>query len=442
MNALLDRIPPQNEDAEQSVLGAMLLDRDAIAVASEHLREDDFYRQAHGKIFASILKLYDRNEAVDLVTICDSLESTGELENVGGASYLSSLANSVPTSANIEHYARIVEQKSMLRRLIKACSEITRLAYNSGEAAGDVVDRAEQMMFEIGSSRQMRGYAPLYEVLKDAFEEIEHLYHHKGSVIGVPTGFRELDEMTSGLHPSELIILAARPSVGKTTLALNIAANASIKQQVPVVIFSLEMAREQLALRLLSSEAGIDGHRLRTGYLRDDDWPKLSRALGRLSEVEVYVDDSPSMNVMEMRARARRLKAERDIGLVIVDYMQLMYTSSRTENRQQEMSEISRSLKQLARELKCPIVALSQLSRAVEQRSDRRPMLSDLRESGAIEQDADLVAFIWQNPERDNDNVMDIIVAKQRNGPTGDLPLIFLRQYSRFVDPAWREEGE
>ncbi|MFO8060743.1 MAG: replicative DNA helicase [Bacillota bacterium] len=440
MSALLDRVPPQSEDAEQSVLGSMLLDRDAIALAAEMLRPEDFYRGAHGKIFAAMLKLYDRNEAVDLVTITEQMRSSGELEAVGGASYLSSLANSVPTSANIEYYARIVEQKSLLRQLIRACADITRLAYSAGDSSTDVVDRAEQLIFDIAQSRMTRNYAPLYDVLRDAFEEIENLYHNKGSVVGVPTGFKYLDEMTSGLHPSELVIVAARPSVGKTTLALNIASNAALRSNVPVAIFSLEMAREQLALRLLSCEAGIDGHRLRTGYLRDDDWPKLSRALGRLGEVEIYVDDTPSLSVMELRGRARRLKAERNVGLVIIDYMQLMYAAG-AENRQQEMSNISRSLKGLAREMKCPILALSQLSRAVEQRSDHRPQLSDLRESGAIEQDADLVAFIWNNPERDNDNVMDIIVAKQRNGPTGNVPLIFLRQYSRFVEPEWREDG-
>ncbi len=441
MNALLDRIPPQNEDAEQSVLGSMLLDRDAIALAAETLRPEDFYRGAHSKVFAAMLKLYDRNEAVDLVTITEQMSSTGELEAVGGASYLSSLANAVPTSANIEYYARIVEQKSLLRQLIRACADITRLAYSAGDSSTDVVDRAEQLIFEIAQSRMTRAYAPLYDVLKDAFEEIESLYHNKGSLVGVPTGFKQLDEMTSGLHPSELVIVAARPSVGKTTLALNMAANAALKHDVPVAIFSLEMAREQLALRLLSCEAGIDGHRLRTGYLRDDDWPKLSRALGRLGDVGIYVDDSPSLSAMELRGRARRLKAERDVGLVIIDYMQLMHAAGGAENRQQEMSNISRALKGLAREMKCPVLALSQLSRAVEQRSDRRPQLSDLRESGAIEQDADLVAFIWNNPERDNDNIMDIIVAKQRNGPTGTVPLIFLRQYSRFVEPEWREEG-
>ncbi len=439
MNALLDRVPPQSEDAEQSVLGSMLLDRDAIAVAAEVLRVDDFYRDSHKTIFEAVMKLYDRNEAADLVTLTNLLESIGQLEDVGGVSYLSSLANAVPTSANIEYYARIVEQKAVLRRLIKASAEITRLAYSAGDASGDVLDRAEQIIFDIARTRITRSYAPLNEVLKDAFEEIEKLYQNKGSIVGVPTGFKRFDELTSGLHPSELIIVAARPSVGKTTLAMNMAAGAAIKHQVPVAIFSLEMSREQLALRLLSSEAKIDGHRLRTGYLQESDWPKLSRALGRLGDVDFYIDDTPNMSIMELRGRARRLSAERNIGLVVIDYMQLMHTSTRTENRQQEMSEISRSLKQLARELKCPVLALSQLSRAVEQRSDRRPQLSDLRESGAIEQDADVVAFIWKNPERDNDNVLDIIVAKQRNGPTGDVPLIFMHKYSTFVEPTWRE---
>ncbi len=440
LDAMLDRVPPQNEDAEQSVLGSMLLDRDAIAVATETLREDDFYRDAHGTIFTVMLNLYDRNEAVDLVTVTSALEDRDELDEVGGASYISSLANSVPTSANVEYYARIVEEKSTLRRLIRASAEITKLAYTAGDESRDVLDRAEQIIYEIAQRRMRRSYAPLYEVLKDAFVEIEKLYNNKGAVVGVPTGFKSYDEMTSGLHPSELTIVAARPSVGKTTLAMNIAANAAIKNGVPVGVFSLEMSREQLAIRLLSSEAKIDGHRLRTGYLQESDWPKISRALGRLGDVELYVDDTPSMSIMELRGKARRLSAERNIGLVVVDYMQLIHTTTRLENRQQEMTEISRSLKQLARELKCPVVALSQLSRAVEQRSDRRPQLSDLRESGAIEQDADVVAFIWNNPERENDNVLDVILAKQRNGPTGDVPLIFLNKYSRFVEPTWRED--
>ncbi len=440
MSQPVDRVPPQNEDAEQSVLGSMLLDREAIVVAADILQGEDFYRESHEQIFEAILALYDRGEAVDLVTVTDKLEREGALDKVGGASEISSLANAVPSAANIEHYAHIVEQKSILRRLLRACSRITQMVYRAGDESEEILDRAEQMIFEIAQSRMGRDYATLKEVLKDAFEEIETLYHNKGSVVGVPTGFAKLDEMTSGLHKSEMIIIAARPSVGKTTLALNIAANAAVDHDVPVAVFSLEMARYQLAQRLLSSEAGIDGHRLRTGYLRDEDWPKLSRALGRLSEVEIYVDDTPNLSAMELRGRARRLKSERDIGMVIIDYLQLMHGADE-ENRQQEISTISRSLKQLARELQCPVVALSQLSRAVEQRSNHKPQLSDLRESGAIEQDADLVAFLWDNPERDNENVLDIIVAKQRNGPTGIIQLLFLQKYSRFVEPSWREEG-
>jgi len=441
MSQPVDRVPPQNEDAEKSVLGSMLLDREAIVVAADILQGEDFYREAHTQIFEAILTLYDRGEAVDLVTVTDMLEREGVLDKVGGASEISALANAVPSAANIEHYARIVEQKSTLRRLLRASSRITQMVYRAGDDSQEILDRAEQLIFEIAQSKMGREYATLKEVLKDAFEEIETLYHNKGSVVGVPTGFAELDEMTSGLHKSEMIIIAARPSVGKTTLALNIAANAAVDHDVPVAVFSLEMARHQLAQRLLSSEAGIDGHRLRTGYLRDEDWPKLSRALGRLSEVEIYVDDTPNLGAMELRGRARRLKSERDIGMVIIDYLQLMHGADE-ENRQQEISTISRSLKQLARELECPVVALSQLSRAVEQRSNHKPQLSDLRESGAIEQDADLVAFLWNNPERDNENVLDIIVAKQRNGPTGIIQLLFLQKYSRFVEPSWRREEE
>ncbi|MFW5897173.1 MAG: replicative DNA helicase, partial [Bacillota bacterium] len=412
--------------------------RDAIIAAAELLRPEDFYREAHRKIFEALLRLFDRGEAVDLVTVTEELGRHESLDGVGGAVYISDIASSVPTAANIEHYARIVEQKSLLRRLLRASAEISRMAYSGADDPQDVLDKAEQLIFELAQGRLGRSYAPLEIILRDTFEEIEKLYNNKGEVVGVPTGFRRLDEMTSGLHPSELIIVAARPSVGKTTLALNMAANAAIGHGIPVAIFSLEMAREQLAMRLLASEARIDGHRLRSGYLRDEDWPKLSRALGKLSEVEIYVDDSPTLSAMELRGRARRMKAEANVGLILVDYLQLMH-GTRLENRQQEISEISRSLKGLARELKCPVVALSQLSRAVEQRSDRRPQLSDLRESGAIEQDADVVTFLWNNPESENENLMDLVIAKQRNGPTGLVNLIFMKQYSRFVEPSWRE---
>ncbi len=439
MSTLMDRVPPNNEDAEKSVLGSMMLDRDAIVAAAELLRPDDFYRESHRRMFEAMLRLFDRGEAVDLVTVTEELGRLGGLDSVGGAVYISDVASSVPTAANAEHYARIVEQKSLLRRLLRASAEISKLAYSTDREPQEVLDQAEQLIFELAQGRLGRNYAPLEVILRDTFEEIEKLYNHKGEVVGVPTGFKKLDEMTSGLHPSELIIVAARPSVGKTTLALNIAANAAIGHDIPVAVFSLEMAREQLAMRLLASEARIDGHRLRSGYLRDEDWPKLSRALGRLSEVGIYVDDSPSLSAMELRGRARRMKAEADVGLILIDYLQLMHGNN-LENRQQEISEISRSLKGLARELKVPVVALSQLSRAVEQRSDRRPQLSDLRESGAIEQDADVVTFLWNNPDNDNENLMDLVIAKQRNGPTGIVNLIFMKQYSRFVEPSWREE--
>ncbi len=436
----MDRVPPNNEDAEKSVLGSMMLDRDAIVAAAELLRPDDFYREAHRHMFTAMLRLFDRGEAVDLVTVTEELSRLGALESVGGAVHVSDVASSVPTAANVEHYVKIVEQKSLLRRLLRASAEISRMAYSSEDEPQEVLDQAEQLIFELAQGRLGRSYASLETILRDTFEEIEKLYNNEGDVVGVPTGFSRLDEITSGLHPSELVIVAARPSVGKTTLALNIAANAAIDHKVPVAIFSLEMAREQLAMRLLASQARIDAHRLRSGFLKDEDWPKLSRALGRLSEVEIYVDDTPSLSAMDLRGRARRMKAEANVGLILIDYLQLMH-ANRMENRQQEISDISRSLKGLARELKVPVVALSQLSRAVEQRSDRRPQLSDLRESGAIEQDADLVTFLWNNPENENENLMDLVIAKQRNGPTGMVNLIFLKQYSRFVEPSWREES-
>jgi len=442
VDTLLERVPPQNTEAEQAVLGSMLIEKEAILTAAEALAPEDFYREAHAKIFSAIVTLTDRNEPVDLVTLTDELTRTNQIDSVGGVAYISTLANAVPTAANVDYYARIVEEKSILRRLIRASAQVAKLAYDGQDSAEAVLDQSEQLVFAIGQRRKRRSYEALSEVLKTAFEHIERLYHHKGSVIGVPTGFRQLDELTSGLHPSEFIILAARPSMGKTTLGLNIAASAALRHDVPSLVFSLEMAREQLAIRLLCSEAGIDQHRLRTGYLREDDWPKLSTALGQLSEAPIFIDDTPGISIVDLRSRARRLRAEKNIGLVVVDYLQLLQTRGRSENRQQEISEISRSLKALARELQCPVLAMSQLSRAVEQRTDRRPQLSDLRESGAIEQDADVVAFIWNNPERENENLMEIIVAKQRNGPTDTVPLVFLKRYARFVDPSWRSEGE
>ncbi|MFO7246385.1 MAG: replicative DNA helicase [Thermaerobacter sp.] len=439
MAADLERIPPQNLEAEQSVLGAVLLDRDAAHKVAEILEPEDFYRDAHRLIYQAVLDLLDSGEAVDTVTVSDRLRKRRELEAAGGVTYLTTLVNSVPTAANAEHYARIVSEKAMLRRLIAAATDIVRDVYEGEEDVAGLIDKAEQRIFRVAQGRRRQTAVRLHDVLVAAFEQLERLSAHKGDVVGIPTGFKRLDEMTTGLHPSELIILAARPSVGKTTLSLNMALNAA-RHGVPVAFFSLEMSREQLALRLLASEAAVSMQRLRTGYVNEDDWSRLTRAASRLSEAPFFIDDTPNISLMELRARARRLKAEHDIGLVVVDYLQLMHTRGRFENRQQEISEISRSLKALARELDVPVIALSQLSRAVEQRQDRRPQLSDLRESGAIEQDADVVIFLWDNPEYRDSLLIEAIVAKQRNGPTGGVQLVFNKEVGRFADPELRRE--
>ncbi len=448
MNQTEEKVPPQNIEAEQSVLGALLIERDAVAKATEILAAESFYRDAHRKIYRAAVSLYEKGEAVDLITIAEELRRQDSLESSGGASYLTSLANSVPTAANVEYYARIVEEKAVLRNLIAAATKVVTSGYDEKEDAAEIIDQAEQLIFEISQGRMVKSYNPIKEVLVETFEKIETLYDNKGGITGISTGFKELDLITSGLQSSELIVVAARPSMGKTVLCLNMARNAALAQGVPVIVFSLEMAKGQLAQRMLCAEAGVDGQRLRTGFLSENDWPKLSTALGRLSEAPIFIDDTPGISVMEMRGKARRIKAEHGLGLVIIDYLQLMQSASRrTENRQQEISEISRSLKSLARELDVPVLALSQLSRAVEQRQDRRPMLSDLRESGAIEQDADVVAFIYRdeyyNPETEKKNIAELLIAKQRNGPTGSVELYFHKDISRFdnLDKKMKEES-
>ncbi|MBX6723129.1 MAG: replicative DNA helicase, partial [Dactylosporangium sp.] len=424
-----DKLPPQNIEAEQSVLGSMLLDTDAITRAANILREEDFYREGHRLVFRAILALYERNEAADIVTVGDELEKWHVLEQAGGRAYLGELANAVPTAANVEYYARIVEEKATLRNLIQASAEIARRAYEGGDEVEALLDFAEQRIFALTRDRKVSTAAPIREVLIDAFDHIQRMFEHGDGIIGTPTGFRGIDELTSGLHPSQLVVLAARPSQGKSALAGNIAAYAGVEKKIPVLIFSLEMSREQVAQRMLCAEAHVSSYKLRTGQLGSEDWDRLSHALGRLGDAPIFIDDSPNLTVMDLRARARRLKADHDIGLVIVDYLQLMHARGRAENRQQEISEISRSLKALARELDVPVLALSQLSRAVEQREGRRPQLSDLRESGAIEQDADVVMFIYHDPERADQKEtvsyggsrstvsnVELILAKQRNG--------------------------
>ena len=372
---LLERVPPQNLDAERSALGAMFLDKEAIYRAMEILRPDDFYKDAHRHIYQTVLDLANKGEPVDLVTVTEALRQSKRLDEVGGVAYLTELANAVPTAAHIDHYARIIEEKSLLRQLIHAAGEIMAASYEAREEVEEILDEAERKIFSVANRRSGRTISSLKQILIEAFEQIEYLYENKGAVTGVPTGFADFDRLTAGLQPSDLIILAARPSMGKTTFALNMAENAAVRLKIPVAIFSLEMSREQLALKMLCAEAGVDNQRIRTGNLSEEDWPKLSHALGRLSEAKIFIDDSPNISAWEIRAKARRIKAEHGLGLVIIDYLQLMQSRYRSENRQQEVSEISRSLKALARELSTPVVALSQLSRAVEQRPGKKPSL-------------------------------------------------------------------
>jgi replicative DNA helicase len=431
-----DRIPPQNLAAEQSVLGSMLIDKNAIIRTIEILHPDSFYRDAHRYIFEATLELFDKGEAIDLVTVTENLRKNGKLDAVGGPVYISDLINSVPTAANIEYYANIVEEKATLRRLIDAGTKIVHDAFAEPDDVNIILDNAEKTIFSIALKRVREGFCKVDSVLKSVLDKIDRLYGKKEKLTGVPSGFVDLDNLTAGFQNADLIIVAARPSVGKTALSLNIASNLSMKHKIPVAIFSLEMSREQLAQRLLCSEAEIDALRLKTASLPDVGWKKLTRALSKLSQAPIFIDDSASITVTEMRAKCRRLKIEKGLGLVIVDYLQLMRGRARVENRVQEISEIARSLKTLARELDIPVVAMSQLSRAVEQRTDRFPRLSDLRESGEIEQTADLVLFIhregYYNPNTDRGNIAEIIIAKQRNGPVGTIELVFRKEFAKF----------
>ncbi|AEE92711.1 replicative DNA helicase [Tepidanaerobacter acetatoxydans Re1] len=431
------KIPPYNLEAEQSVLGSMLLSKDAITVAAEQLRVQDFYKESHKKIFEVIVRLYEDREPVDLITVTEALRSAKILEQIGGATYLTALTEIVPTAANISYYCKIVEEKALIRRLINTTSEILSMAYDQQNEVEDLLDEAERRIFEIAQKRRVENFHHIKEILFDTFERIEQLYNSEGGITGVPTGFPDIDEKTSGLQPSDLILIAARPSMGKTAFALNIAQNAAIRYKVPVGIFSLEMSKEQLVQRMLCAESNVDSHKLRTGKLDEEDWPRLARAMGPLSEAPIYIDDTPGISSLELRTKARRLKAEKGLGLVIIDYLQLMSGRTASENRQQEISEISRSLKALARELSVPVVALSQLSRAPEMRADHRPILSDLRESGSQEQDSDVVAFLYRddyyNPDTDKKNIAEIIIAKQRNGPTGTIELVWLPKFTKFA---------
>src|ERR1700682_4051459 len=441
--AVADRTLPHNLEAERSVLGAILLHNDAFNLAAEVVDSHDFFRDAHRRIFDKMVKLAERGDAIDLVTLKEELGRAGELDEIGGPAYITALVDGVPRSTNVEHYARIIKEKATLRSLIYSANKILTTAYEGGEDADVILDQAEHAIFAIANDKVRDGCVSLPYVAKSSLEPIERLHAHKELITGVPTGFTDLDEMTSGLQPSDLIIIAARPSMGKTSLVLNMAQHVGTKTDMTVGLFSLEMSKEQLFLRMLTAEARIDAHRLRGGFLGERDWGKLSQAIGTLSEARIFIDDTPSIGVLEMRAKCRRLAAEHGLHLVIVDYIQLMQGRGRFENRTLELASISRSLKGLAKELRVPVVMLSQLSRAPESRSDHRPQLSDLRESGALEQDADVVLFIYRedqytdrNAASDAQGIAELIVGKQRNGPTGVVKLAFIREYTRFENLA------
>jgi replicative DNA helicase len=434
------KMPPQNMEAEQSVLGGILIENGAIHKVMEILTPDDFYRDSHKKIFNSLLDLSERDEPADLITLTHELRKKDKLDSIGGASYVASLIDSIPTAANIEYYARIVKEKAILRKLIEAATDIVTQSYEDRQDVEGLLDEAERAIFQIAENRVRPSFYPIREIVKSSFKTLEKLFEKKEMITGIPSGFKSLDHYTAGFQPSDLIIVAGRPSMGKTAICLNMAQYAAIEKRVPVAIFSLEMSKEQLVLRMLCSEAQVEGTRIRTGFLSESDWPKLTLAAGNLSDASIFIDDTPALTILELRAKARRLKGEHGLGLLIVDYLQLMRGRTMIENRQQEISEISRSLKALAKELNIPVIAVSQLSRRSESREDKRPQMSDLRESGAIEQDADLILFIYRdevyNRSEDNPNrgKAEVIIGKQRNGPTGKVDMTFLDKFTAFKE--------
>ncbi|MGM8215799.1 replicative DNA helicase [Bacillaceae bacterium W0354] len=432
-------MPPHNIEAEQAVLGAIFLEPSVIVPANEILLPEDFYRVSHQRIFETMVRLTDKGEPIDLVTVTNELSERDLLGEIGGVSYLTDLANAVPTAANIEYYARIVEEKSTLRRIIQAATNIVTRTFEESDEVSEILDHAEKTILEVSQNKSSGKFKNIKDVLIDVYDNIEQLHHHDAEVTGVPTGFKDLDHITSGFQKNDLIIIAARPSVGKTAFALNIAQNVAIHASENVAIFSLEMGAEQLVMRMLCAEGNIDSQRLRTGKLIEEDWGKLTMAMGSLSDAGIFIDDTPGIKVSEIRSKCRRLKQEHGLGMILIDYLQLIQGSGNSrENRQQEVSEISRALKALARELEVPVIALSQLSRGVEQRQDKRPMMSDIRESGSIEQDADIVGFLYRddyyNQESEKENIIEIIIAKQRNGPVGTVELAFVKEYNKFVD--------
>ncbi|AJS60670.1 replicative DNA helicase [Paenibacillus sp. IHBB 10380] len=434
-----DRIPPQNLEAEQAVIGAILLQSEAMITAMERVQTEDFYDKPHQLIYEAMIDLGEQNQPIDLITLTSLLQDRGQLEDIGGVSYLARLAHAVPTAANVDYYAQIIEEKSMLRRLIRTATQIVSEGYTGGEDVSGMLGDAERRILEISNRRSGSGFVWIRDVLMDVFERVEMLHENKGGTSGIPTGFVDLDKMTNGFQRNDLIIVAARPSVGKTAFALNIAQNVAVRAKETVAIFSLEMSAPQLVQRMICAEANLDANVMRTGEFKDDDWAKLTMGISSLSEAEIYIDDTPGITVADIRAKCRRLQKEKGLGMIVIDYLQLIHGRGKAgENRQQEVSEISRTLKQIARELEVPVVALSQLSRGVEQRQDKRPMMSDLRESGSIEQDADIVSFLYRddyyNADTEKKNIIEIIIAKQRNGPVGTVELVFLKNFNKFVN--------
>ena len=436
----IGKIPPSDIEAEQAILGSMLTDKDSVMSAIEVLKPDDFYREDNKAIYEAICNLYSRSEPIDIITVKSELVANGKFENVGGLEYLAILPDKVPTTANVEQYIKIVGEKSLLRNLIRTANEIITLGYSQTEEVEDIMDMAERKIFDLLKERSKTTYTPIKDVLVETFAQIERLYNKSDVITGIPTGFIELDYKTAGLHNSDLILVAARPAMGKSAFVINIASNAAIRAKVPVVIFNLEMSKEQVANRILCSEAMVDSNKIRTGKIEEEDWTKLAGALGPISDAPIYIDDTPGISIMEIRAKCRKLKLEKNIGLIIIDYLQLVSASGkRNSSREQEISEISRSLKILAKELNVPVIALSQLSRAPEQRKDdHRPILSDLRESGAIEQDADIVMFLYRddyyNENSEDKNIAEVILAKHRGGSTGTVKLAWLGNYTKFAN--------
>lgn len=434
----LGKVPPHDIEAEQAVIGSMLTDQEAVYAAIERLKPEDFYREDNKQIYTAILNIYNKAEPIDIITLKAELSSMGKLDAVGGLEYIVELPEKVPTTANVDRYIKIVEEKSLLRNLIRAANEILSSGYAQEEDVENIVDHAEKKIFDVMQKKSQKGYTTIKDVLVESFTKLEELYNQKEHITGVPTGFAELDKKTAGLHGSELILIAARPAMGKSAFALNIGSYAATRANVPVAIFSLEMSKEQVGNRILCSEALVDSNNVRTGELNDEELGKLAETSGELSQAPIYIDDTPGISVMEIRAKCRKLKLEKNIGLVIIDYLQLIQGSGKTSSREQEIAEISRSLKILAKEIEVPVIALSQLSRAVEARPDHRPMLSDLRESGSIEQDADIVMFLYRddyyNEDSEKKNIAEVIIAKQRAGSTGTVELAWLGKYTKFAN--------